>query len=756
MKNVIYTPFGNFGVKQNEQPVEFNYTIKNYSSNKSSALIRLYVIEIDAKEKEALICGFDEPIFENLNKDEHSTTLFVENETLVLGLCNINPNKQSYIMTTNNAYGFTYKENNKITLILCCIEKEKFKDAKKIIQKAIQNEMEMLLDIKIKKKSKRPLLGTFLFILLSFIYIAFALLLTKYKIVSHEMLKKIGIGMVGVVLISFALTNLSVPKKPKKMKKNKTTFLVSLLLLTIILVALGITAFMFLNAIGTVKNEMILGIGLIIISLVILCWFTSEYKLEKPALDKKRNEKVAVEISSTLEQSKSLNPHVLNLALMFPKHLKEEWISLINKLQIEKVTTSEITTIYQLTREMVTIPYRIELQEFDTTTLTEHEKRMLYCVYTRHKDGYIREKYIKKILETELQEWEFPFILKLSEEYVYEILASIYNNLIGKDNRQLMEFAKNNKELLCKGYSKMLGYWNRFYRARNLGFHNYIGRKLFYECFGYRRKYEKKRYRCACCNNRTIEGYLIHYYNEPCPVCHWQNNSAQNNNPEIDGINKISLKKAQQNYQNIGAIKEEYLSIVRKPTDKEKVKLDLDRIIKLLKVTLIKEGFKKNKDHIYEYRKNYFKVDYQEEKIFVEKAKSQEEAMKNVWETLDQLEVDLDYKSLVEKMVTIMKKSCEKKKTKKLTKIEKDEIVGEEIRNWDPLGFIENKKPNGEYQIEIKKITTKLSKLKTEEEFKEHIEQVFQKLFGESEFTDKENEIKKVAKKIWARINQKV
>ncbi|MCI8545365.1 MAG: hypothetical protein HFH09_03960, partial [Bacilli bacterium] len=93
MRNVISTPFGNFEVKQNNEPLEFNCIIKNYSSNKSPALIRLYVVEVETKGQDSLICGFEKPIFEKLSKDEHSTTLFVENDTLVLGLCSLNPNK---------------------------------------------------------------------------------------------------------------------------------------------------------------------------------------------------------------------------------------------------------------------------------------------------------------------------------------------------------------------------------------------------------------------------------------------------------------------------------------------------------------------------------------------------------------------------------------------------------------------------------------------------------------------------------------
>ncbi|MCI9233117.1 MAG: hypothetical protein HFH08_00800 [Bacilli bacterium] len=756
MKNVISTPFGNFEVKQNNKPLEFNCIIKNYSSNKSPALIRLYVVEVETKGQDSLICGFEKPIFEKLSKDEHSTTLFVENDTLVLGLCSLNPNKQTYIMTTNDEYGFTYKTENKITLILCCIEKDKFKDAKKVIEKAIKSEIEATMNIKIKKEKKqsKPIATIFLFGLLSLIYAIFAFLLMKYKIVSNETLKKIGIGILGVLLTSFALANLSGSKEQRKMKKTKTTFLISLLLLIMILISIGLTLYIILIRTGVVKNEMILGIGLMIISLVILCWFVSEYKIEKKAYDEILKKKETKESINVGEKTKQIHPNLLYLTNMFPKKLKNDCINLISKFQIENIKMSELTTTYQLTRETVTIPYRIEIIEQEVENLNETEKILLYCIYTRHYDGHIREKYIKKLLEIELYEWEFPFLLQLSQEYVYEIVEVIYNELKKGKNVKLKEFAKNNKELMCKGYSKMLEYWNRFYRNKCLNLHNYVGRKLFYECFGYSRKYEKKRYQCACCQNKTIIGYFIHYYNEPCPVCHWQNNIIQNNDPNKEGINQVTLKEAQENYQKFGAIKEEYVSLVREPTEKEKVKMNVEQIIKLIKMTLIKEGMTRNKKGLYEYQKQYFKISYCENNILIEKAKNKTDIEKNIWELVEKVKVEFDYKLLIEKIVSIIK-ACEKKKSKKLSKAEKDKIVEEEINRWNPLGLIKDEKANGEYQLEIKKVTTKLSKLKTEIELKEHIEQVFQQLFGENLFMNKKKEVEEVAKLVWERMNQK-
>lgn len=752
MRNVISTPFGNFEVKQNNKPLEFNCIIKNYSSNKSPALIRLYVVEVETKGQDSLICGFEKPIFERLSKDEHSTTLFVENDTLVLGLCSLNPGQQTYIMATNNEYGFTYQEENKITLILCCIEKDKFKDAKKVIEKAIKSEIEATMNIKIKKEKKpsKSIVTIFLFGLLSLVYVAFAFLFMKYKIVSNETLKKIGIGILGVLLTSFALANLSGSKEQRE--KKKTTFLISLLLLAIILIAMGLTTYIILTRIGIVKNEMVLGIGLTIVALAILCLFVSEYKIERNSQSEIVKKKNVNEIEGLNRKTEQLNPFVLNFSIMFPRSLKESWISLVDKLQIQEMKASEQVTTYQLSGEMVKLFNHIELEELDMADLTETEKLMLYCVYTRHKNGYIREKYVKKILEMELSEWEFPFLLKLSGEYIYEILMIIYNSLQNKDNQKLKEFAKNNKELLCEEYARMLKYWNQFYRTKKIRFHNYIGKKLFYECYGYTRKYEKKRYQCACCEKKTIFGYLIHYYNEPCPVCYWQNNIIQNNDPNKEGINQVTLKEAQENYQKFGAIKEEYVSLVRKATEKEIIKPNVDQILKLLRLTLVQEGFIRKEEGIYEKKNQSFKITYHDGYLLIEKAKSAKDIKENIWEKIGSVKIELDNQSLVKKVMTILKKSQEKKKTIRLKKAEKEKVVEEEINAWNPLGLIKNDSPKGEYQLEIKKITTKLSKLKSEKELQEHIEQVFQKLFGENLFIDKKKEIEKIANKIWKKV----
>jgi len=80
----------------------------------------------------------------------------------------------------------------------------------------------------------------------------------------------------------------------------------------------------------------------------------------------------------------------------------------------------------------------------------------------------------------------------------------------------------------------------------------------------------KKKYKCPCCNNYTLE-------NEPpgsfeiCPVCFWEDDNVQFLYQDYEGgANDISLNKARDNYKKFGAILEEHVASVRLPYENEK------------------------------------------------------------------------------------------------------------------------------------------------------------------------------------------
>ncbi len=175
----------------------------------------------------------------------------------------------------------------------------------------------------------------------------------------------------------------------------------------------------------------------------------------------------------------------------FEKQTQDSWTNQFHSTNGEKV--------YNLSNgEKLIVPYRLyfedTLSEEKEQNLTPMQKDIYRCIFTLCDNGYVREKHIIALLENDIiAEWVYPFILKNSSEYVIEILTTIYNKLKDKDNTSLKNFCKNNLQVFLYCHARMISYWDYFYRYDCYRYKNYIGKKLFEECFGYSRCMEKLR-----------------------------------------------------------------------------------------------------------------------------------------------------------------------------------------------------------------------------------------------------------------------
>lgn len=145
---------------------------------------------------------------------------------------------------------------------------------------------------------------------------------------------------------------------------------------------------------------------------------------------------------------------------------------------------------YSLHCDTIIFPYRvyfIEPVNEIVAKLDDSKRLILHCIYSRSCNGYIREKHIKALLSIDFPDWSVPYILKVCDEYVIEILQLVYENLKEKNTEVIKQFCANNWKSFCKSYNRMISYWNEFYRHDCYRFENYIGRKLFIECFGAKR-----------------------------------------------------------------------------------------------------------------------------------------------------------------------------------------------------------------------------------------------------------------------------
>ena len=110
---------------------------------------------------------------------------------------------------------------------------------------------------------------------------------------------------------------------------------------------------------------------------------------------------------------------------------------------------------------------------------------------SRSSDGYVREKHIKALLKSDPPVWAMPYVIKICDEYVVEILQTVYDLLISRDCTEYRRLCALNFDYLKRAHTRMISYWNEVYRWDCYRYCDYIGKKLYRDCFGYFRTGQK-------------------------------------------------------------------------------------------------------------------------------------------------------------------------------------------------------------------------------------------------------------------------
>lgn len=164
----------------------------------------------------------------------------------------------------------------------------------------------------------------------------------------------------------------------------------------------------------------------------------------------------------------------------------ENYNNILKSLNLN-LMEGEKTIKYELYGKKLSFPYRIYMDSICDNNLKKfdlHQKIVMYCIFSRHHDGFIRQKQIEKLLSLSIDFSTIPFIFKICDEYVLEILDVVYSKLKSRDNRDFKAFCCQNQRLVSRSYARMVSYWNEYYRNCFPDINMYIGKKLFVECFG--------------------------------------------------------------------------------------------------------------------------------------------------------------------------------------------------------------------------------------------------------------------------------
>lgn len=134
-----------------------------------------------------------------------------------------------------------------------------------------------------------------------------------------------------------------------------------------------------------------------------------------------------------------------------------------------------------LNGEKVQIPYRVYFNaphKEKEAKLSQCQKDILNCIYTRHHNGRVRQQSLEK-LKNSSSYWITPYRIQLLGEYVYEIYETLSNQLNDSILDNCKQFLEENPKYGQKTFNRVISYFGIYYKWDYPKFKNYLGKELF-------------------------------------------------------------------------------------------------------------------------------------------------------------------------------------------------------------------------------------------------------------------------------------
>lgn len=134
-----------------------------------------------------------------------------------------------------------------------------------------------------------------------------------------------------------------------------------------------------------------------------------------------------------------------------------------------------------LNGEVLKIPSRVyfnEPQVDKERCLTTLQRTILNCIYLRHHNGFVRQRRLEQLLDS-TDYLVVPYTFQLLGEYVIEILEVLDHHINGETIDKYVKFINENKKYWQQTESRMISYWNEYYRRPEFPkLRDYIGKQI--------------------------------------------------------------------------------------------------------------------------------------------------------------------------------------------------------------------------------------------------------------------------------------
>jgi hypothetical protein len=155
------------------------------------------------------------------------------------------------------------------------------------------------------------------------------------------------------------------------------------------------------------------------------------------------------------------------LSNSFPVALKQDVEKVLEIITFGKdISIADNFITVNHNKEVIHLPYRIYFDEPSLEkekTLTELQSTILQCIFLRHHNGFVRQRRLELLIDT-TDYFIVTFIFQLLGEYVMEILEVLDNHINEKNIGHYIRFIQENPKFWQLTESRMISYWNVYYR----------------------------------------------------------------------------------------------------------------------------------------------------------------------------------------------------------------------------------------------------------------------------------------------------
>ena len=128
-----------------------------------------------------------------------------------------------------------------------------------------------------------------------------------------------------------------------------------------------------------------------------------------------------------------------------------------------------------------------------STTLSARQWTVLACMFTRHHNGFVRQRWARQLTPT-AEPWVVPFVLQLLGEYVIEIIVDLQRGLEELDDpcsaaaTVYREVLLENPGFLQLTRQRVGSYWDCYYKGQYLDPKHYPAHQLLLRFEGLTRR----------------------------------------------------------------------------------------------------------------------------------------------------------------------------------------------------------------------------------------------------------------------------